>query len=95
MITVILLAISLWSFMTLWETIGLLWDYTTVVKLTMMYYIIQIVLIVLFAFCLFIIFSSQHYKFKWHVVGYHGKKSSDTQSIEWWLFDNVYHDEDK
>ena len=91
-VTVMLLWISLASLIALGETMWLLSDYTTVVQLTTMYYVIQILLIILFAFCLFMIFSSHHHKFKGHVVSYHGKKSQES-TTEWWLFESVYHDE--
>ena len=92
-ITSLLLAVSLSTLLAIWDSVGLLWDYTTVAKLTVMYYIGQILLIVLFAFTLFLIFSSHHNKFRWHVVWYHGKKVYEKNDPDWWLFDEVYHDE--
>lgn len=95
LINVLLLWLSLGSFVSLGETIGLLSDYTTVVKLTSIYYIIQIFLIILVAFCLFMIFSSHHHKFKGHVVWYHWrKKMNEEDNNEWWLFDDVYHEDE-
>lgn len=94
LITIFLLFISLSSFVSIGETIGLLADYTTVVKLTMIYYVVQILLIVVLAFCIFLIFSSQHKKFKWHVVWYHGRKERENNNdSEWSLFNEVYHDD--
>ena len=92
-ITVLLLAISLSALFSIGDSIWLLSNYTTVAKLTVMYYISQILLIVLFAFTLFLIFSSHHNKFRWHVVWYHGKKADERNDVDWWLFDEVYHDE--
>lgn len=90
----LLLFVSLGGFISLGESIALVWKYTTVVKLTSIYYIIQILLIVLLAFCMFMIFTSHHQKFKGHVVWYHGRRKHEQETNEWWLFDEVYHDED-
>lgn len=92
-ITVLLLAVSLSALFAIGDSIWLLANYTTVAKLTAMYYVSQILLIVLFAFTLFMIFSSHHNTFKWHVVWYHGKRSDEKNDPDGWLFDGVYHDE--
>ncbi len=94
LISVLLLAISLSNLVALGEAIKLVSDYTTVVKLTSMYYILQILLIVLLSFCIFIIFSTQHLHYRGHVVGYHGKNwSKKNESESGGLFDEVQHDE--
>ncbi len=95
LITIFLLWISLGSFIGMGEAIGLLSEYTTVVKTTMIYSLVQILLIVVLAFCVFLIFSSQHKTFKGHVVGYHGRREKEAASDhEWNLFNGVYHDEE-
>lgn len=94
LITALLLGIVLANFVGIGESISLLSEYTTVIKLTTLYYIVQIVLVLELALCVFLIFSDQHQKFRGHVVGYHGKRSLDHHEKEGsTLFDGVYHDE--
>lgn len=94
-ITFLLWLVVLANFVWIGETVAIIENFTTVVKLTSIFYLIQILLILLIAFSLFMIFSSRHGKFQWRVMWYHTKaKQSDWKDSRTWLFENVHHSQE-
>ncbi len=68
------LLIATASIMGLGETVALLRGYTTMLSMTTMYYIIQILLIVAVGYCIFMLIYARQGWFSWHVVGYAPKQ---------------------
>ncbi len=89
-----LLAVALSWFVSMGEMTSLLGDYTTVLKLTAFYYIVQIIIILMLSLCIYMIVNKQQRHYKWHIVGYHGKTSSSRIDNNSWLFDNINHMDD-
>lgn len=89
-----LLAISLSWFISMGEMTNLLSDYTTILKLTAFYYIVQIIIILMLSLCIYMIVNKKQRHYKWHIVGYHGKTSSSRIDSNSWLFDNINHMDD-
>ncbi len=90
-----LLAISLSNIIGMGEIVKVFDVYTTVLTLTPLYYIVQIVLIMLLWLCLYILIYKQKSQFRWHVVSYHGKRQIDKDSTMdgGALFGSLHHDE--
>lgn len=64
------------SVMGLGETVSLLRGYTTMLAMTTMYYVIQIMLIIAVGYCIFMVIYARQGWFSGHVVGYVPKQKS-------------------
>lgn len=64
------------SVMSLGDINNVLSDYTTMLHMHTMYYVIQIILITLAGFCVYMLIHDSQWWFTGHVVGYNSKKSS-------------------
>lgn len=63
------------SVMSLWDMTNVFADYTTILRMHTMYYVIQIALILMVWFCLYMLIHQSQGGFNWHIVGYGAKKS--------------------
>lgn len=79
------------SFMSLGEMNNILSDYTTMLRMHSMYYVLQIILIVLVGYCIYMLLYQSQSWFKWTIVWYQQKSSwSKHQDDDMqWLFDNL------
>lgn len=89
----LLYLISTSTFISIGEIVNLFSSYTMIITLTPLYYIGFILLILLLATCIYLSFYTWNKRFKWHVVGYHGKKERQEIESDWSLFDDIHHDE--
>lgn len=88
------LSIALSGFIVMGEMTNLLSTYTTILKLTAFYYIIQIILILMLGLSLYMIVNKKQRHYKGHIVGYHGKHSQNQDNNSAGLFDNIRHTEE-
>lgn len=91
--TTLLLLITISSIFTLWEVVSFLSNYTMILTFTPLYYVVQILLILVIAWCMYMIFAQPTHRFRGHVVWYHGKKDDREQQSDGSLFDSLHHDE--
>lgn len=77
--------------MSLGEMNSIVSDYTTMLHMHLMYYIIRILLTCIVWFCVYMLLYSSHGEFKWTVVWYHSKQPSHASQDDemQWLFDNL------
>ncbi len=81
------------SFISIGEIVNLFSSYTMVIKLTPLYYIGFIILILLLSLCIYLAFYTSSKQFKWHIVWYHGRKERQEIESDWSLFDSLHHDD--
>lgn len=84
-----LLFAALASLMSLGEMNNLLMDYTTMLRMHTMYYIVQILLIVTVWYCIYMIIYQWQWWFKGTIVWHNQRHSSQKEEDMQWLFDNL------
>ncbi len=89
LLSLLLLFWSTASIISLWEMNSILTDYTTMLKMHTMYYVIQIMFISLIAYCFYLLSYQAQGWFKGHVMWYSPKNRSENHDDMQWLFENL------
>lgn len=94
--TIFLLIIILSNIVAIGDTISLFQNYTTIVKLTIPYYVIQILLLVVLFVTGILLFTWSKSTIHWRVVGYRlGDRNTSSWKNDTWLFSDVQHTEEE
>jgi hypothetical protein len=88
-----LFVISLVVLVSIGDIVEIFSVYTTILTLTLSYYISVIIVLLLCSLCFYLSFYRQAKHFRWHVVWYHTKREDVSHDADWSLFDSISHDE--